>query len=139
MVLFHRLPELMQDLLLVADGAEDVLHLAERDTLGFGHADVGGHLLRLWNLPESLSDAVARHHHTPIDAEERLEVLIVQGADVLSNRSEIGALLDEPHSESPKARELWTALRIGNEDSALEDIMGNAVLKFTDTVAMFVN
>jgi len=37
---------------------------AERRVLGLDHAEVGGQLLELWNLPEPIVDAV-RHHHLP--------------------------------------------------------------------------
>lgn len=138
LVLFHRLPELMQELLLVADGSEDVLHRAERDTLGFTHADVAGQLLRLWGVPEALQAAVARHHEGKIDPAESLEVLIVRGADALANRCGIGALFENPPAEVTAQPELWAALQVGDDESTLEDIVANAVLQFTDTVAMFV-
>ncbi len=138
LVLFHRLPKLMQELLLVADGSEEVLDRAERETLGFTHADVGGQLLRLWNVPEALQAAVARHHHREMGRSERLEVLIVRGADVLSNRCEIGALFENPDAEVAAEPELWAALQIEESESTLEDITANAILQFTETVAMFV-
>ena len=34
----------------------------EREILGFDHAELGGMLLRKWRFPESLEQAVWRHH-----------------------------------------------------------------------------
>lgn len=38
---------------------------AEREMLGTDHAEIGASLLKSWNLPEDLVEAVA-HHHQPI-------------------------------------------------------------------------
>jgi len=37
---------------------------SERELYGFDHGAIGAHLLHRWNLPEDLTDAVARHHTT---------------------------------------------------------------------------
>jgi HD-like signal output (HDOD) protein len=37
---------------------------AERATLGSSHAEIGGYLLGIWGLPDSIVAAVA-HHHAP--------------------------------------------------------------------------
>ena len=41
---------------------------AEHDRLGSTHAEVGGALLSLWNLPASLVEAVTLHHTPPAAA-----------------------------------------------------------------------
>jgi HD-like signal output (HDOD) protein/CheY-like chemotaxis protein len=40
------------------------MHEAERATIGSSHAEIGGYLLGIWGLPDSVVAAVA-HHHTP--------------------------------------------------------------------------
>lgn len=42
---------------------------AERETFGFDHADVGGHLAARWNLPREFVNT-ARYHHRPDEAPE---------------------------------------------------------------------
>jgi HD-like signal output (HDOD) protein len=42
---------------------------AERQVLGFDHAQVGGLIIEQWNLPEAYMYA-ARYHHTPEDLPE---------------------------------------------------------------------
>jgi putative nucleotidyltransferase with HDIG domain len=37
----------------------------ERERHGVTHADVGAHLLALWGLPHTITDAVAHHHEPP--------------------------------------------------------------------------
>jgi putative nucleotidyltransferase with HDIG domain len=38
------------------------LHVVERDRHSVTHADIGAHLLALWGLPHSVTEAVAGHH-----------------------------------------------------------------------------
>jgi len=40
------------------------MHEAERQTIGSSHAEIGGYLLGIWGLPDSIVAAVA-HHHAP--------------------------------------------------------------------------
>jgi putative nucleotidyltransferase with HDIG domain len=42
---------------------------AEREVLGFDHAEVGARMLQKWNLPVSLVHAV-RYHHAPLSAKQ---------------------------------------------------------------------
>jgi putative nucleotidyltransferase with HDIG domain len=57
----HFGPEYAQ-VCLAAERAELALLSAELDQFDASHADVGGYLLGLWGLPQSLVEAVAWHH-----------------------------------------------------------------------------
>jgi putative nucleotidyltransferase with HDIG domain len=37
---------------------------AERDMLGFDHAEIGAFVIKKWNLPPTLEEAVRLHHHS---------------------------------------------------------------------------
>ena len=45
-----------------ADTEQRSLHEVEREVLGMDHAEIGGELLKLWNLPESISAAIRLHN-----------------------------------------------------------------------------
>lgn len=62
LVLWNQLEEEYQDIYHASkqDGAD--LYALELDALGFDHADAGAALLRYWDMPETLADAVAYHH-----------------------------------------------------------------------------
>jgi putative nucleotidyltransferase with HDIG domain len=62
MMLFSRRPQVMMDVLRESLDHERPLQELERARLGFDHAELGGALLRAWNLPQSVCDAVAAHH-----------------------------------------------------------------------------
>lgn len=84
----------------VADEYERIMHLvnaegvafdqAERQLLGFSHADAGAHMARLWNLPDSLVDAI-EFHQDPDKAERNQELVsMVHLANILAVSFGIG-------------------------------------------------
>jgi putative nucleotidyltransferase with HDIG domain len=48
---------------------------AERAILGTDHAEVGAWLLKSWNLPEDIVEAVANHHRPVLEPHPRLSVV----------------------------------------------------------------
>ena len=40
----------------------DQIHIAERSTLGYDHAVLGGHVMQAWKIPEPIPKIVAWHH-----------------------------------------------------------------------------
>jgi HD-like signal output (HDOD) protein len=89
LVLAARLPHEFQLALQTAREQEVPLHVIEKSQLGTTHAEIGGYLLGLWGLPDSIVDAVCRHH-CPVAAEDArgLDVLaITHVADVLASEA----------------------------------------------------
>ncbi len=90
LVMFHKHPEEMRDLLLIADGDEEALYQAEQEHFGYNHAMLAGKLLADWNLPIELQQAV-RWHHDPEKAEvAQLEADILYLANHMVNESDQG-------------------------------------------------
>ena len=71
----------------VAEKANDdniPFNIAEQKILGFGHPQVGGRVIKKWNLPSSLVEAV-QYHHEPNKAEiNKTLTYIVHLADAIS-------------------------------------------------------
>ena len=64
---------------------------AEENIFGVTHAEVGGWLARRWNLPDSLVEAIKRHH-IPLTARIRPELCaIVHFANILTRAARIGS------------------------------------------------
>jgi len=82
LLLMTQLPERYQRVLDEARGRNCPLHVVEAET-GATHADVGGYLLGLWGLPDTVVDAVARHHAPLADASEIDLITVVHAADAL--------------------------------------------------------
>jgi HD-like signal output (HDOD) protein len=68
----------------------NLLRVVEKDTMQYDHAEIGGLLLKKWNLPMSLENTV-RYHHAPLSADDALEASIVHISDVLINALALGS------------------------------------------------
>ena len=88
---------------------------AERLVLGFDHTQIGGALCRHWRIPESIADAVERHHQVtqgaagaPADMAE-----IVHVADVIAHALDLAgdteAMVPAPDAAA------WQRLGLGEE------------------------
>lgn len=66
----------------VADGLSRAE--AEREALGFDHAEVGAALLESWRFPETLVEAVANHHRPAVAPHPQLSA-VVHAADVVAH------------------------------------------------------
>lgn len=120
LVLYSAFPEESRNALLVAQGDETLLAEQERELIGYNHAEVGGELLRLWKIPDTLCNAVAWHHR-PLDAPETsIEIPIIAIADALANRSEEGAFSGTGGHATLIDPALWA--RIGADESLVEDL-----------------
>jgi putative nucleotidyltransferase with HDIG domain len=99
LVLYHQRPEAMRDLLLIADGDEEVLYHAELERFRFSHASVAAYLMEQWQFPEQLREAV-KWHHEPGQADAgRMEAHILYLANHLVNESEQGNFMGSPRAD----------------------------------------
>ena len=139
LVLYSRRTDVARDLLLIAQGDEEMLCQAELDTLGFSHADLGRLLLDQWRLPEALQEAVGFHHDPGAAQSAQLEAGLVHLANGLANRSLIGAFCEDAAGVGAYADAAWEITGIHPDSLDAEEIIGEAGIQFTDTVsAIFV-
>ena len=126
LVLYFKEPELSQQVLLKAADTDGQLYNAEKEIIGFTHADVGAALIDAWKLSDTLKEVIA-HHHTPLNAKEyRIETAIVHIANCIVNaigpEVEIDEhLLDDYPSFEPKTLEI-TGLKL----DVLPEVMDKA-------------
>lgn len=64
---------------------------AEREVLGFDHAELGGRMLEEWNLPEFHQEILKYHHNPSLAPNYMIEASIVHVADILINTLELGS------------------------------------------------
>jgi HD-like signal output (HDOD) protein len=136
LVLYNRLPELTRDLLQIAAGDEEACYQLELEELGFSHATLGSLMLERWHLPVTLRDAVAFHHEPQHAEEVQMEAAIVHLANVVANRSEIGAFCEIAHAEQLPNPDVIVALEADSGSLDLEKLAGEAGLQFADAVAI---
>ncbi len=65
-------------------------NMAEQQILGFDHPQVGGRVIKKWNLPSALVEAVLYHHQPDKAVEHKRLAYIVHLADALSCMLGIG-------------------------------------------------
>jgi len=102
----------------------------ELKVLGFDHAEVGGELLKEWNMPESLYTAV-KYHHRPKDAmKSEIETCIVNIANIMTIKAELGV---EGDAVVPPFDEyVWRTT--GLQESDLESIYSMAGVLFSEAL-----
>ncbi len=138
LVLINQLPDVYRDLLLIADGNEQVLYQAELDALGFSHAQAGGLLLKSWQVPDSLHTAVSNHHDPMRTPDSCFDSSIVYIADILASQSGIGSLFEaSDNQEAPSIpASYWQALGIEASQIDCNEIISQANFQFSETTAM---
>lgn len=62
MIFAMKIPGQYQQVLETAKEEKIPLYVAEDKVLGTNHADIGGYLLGLWQLPDSIVEAISFHH-----------------------------------------------------------------------------
>ena len=96
LVLYYQRPDAMRDILMVAEGDEELLYQAELEQFQFSHASVAGHLMEQWQFPEQLVEAVAWHHQPERAEKARMEAHLLYLANVLVNESGQGNFMGLP-------------------------------------------
>lgn len=97
---------------------------AERDLLGIDHADIGGQVMKKWNIPLPVMVAVQHHHQLPEErngsalSQDHI-VDIVRLADVICKCENIGYTGDGIRPVLEK--ELWERLPL--EQKAVEEVV----------------
>lgn len=96
LVLYHQKSDEISELLLVADGDEEVMYQAEMDTFGFSHAHIAAHLLQKWRVPKNLLEAVRWHHQPDQARDASMDAHILFIANQLVNGSDQGNFMAAP-------------------------------------------
>jgi len=77
-------------LLLVLDSADELpVYQAERQLMGFDHAQVGAELAAQWKLPPMLGECIAYHHDIRGELRFPREVALVHIANILALMAEV--------------------------------------------------
>ncbi|NLB83057.1 MAG: HDOD domain-containing protein [Synergistaceae bacterium] len=89
LVLFRHLPFTMARVMKTAAERKIPLVEAEREELGFDHAELGGCLVEKWCFPRSLSQLV-KNHHNATEGINSYPAAILSTADVLATATGLG-------------------------------------------------
>ena len=88
LVIYAKLPNQAGKVLCKAKQEQRPVADLERESYGFDYADVGGELLKSWNLPASLYQTVANHTHLYLAEQFELDSAIIQISNILALQDE---------------------------------------------------
>ncbi len=91
LIIYKQMPEKARAALIQCNEWGRNLIDAERDVMGFDHAQVGKTLLKKWKLPEWLCEAVAFHHNPHESLVCETEAAIMHVADTIAEGSFLGS------------------------------------------------
>lgn len=134
LITFHKLPEMAREALFRCRDLGQTRYQAERDVMGFDHAQVGGEVLRSWRLPGSIVDAVAYHHEPTGAPDHGLEASITHVATCLASTVEAS----DPGEHEISACEAAAWDRIGLRDAMAEAILNEARPHFIAALSLFL-
>jgi HD-like signal output (HDOD) protein len=133
-VLYTKLPQYMTCAIEEAEMEKVPLLVTESRWLGFDHAQLGGLLLREWNIPESIQILVA-HHHSPLDAEDHeKDAVIICAADLLANATRIGT--SGNYIVPSFSKEMWELL--GLSKGMLETVLVQGDRQIAEIMKIFL-
>ena len=78
------------------------LHVVEKQVFGVDHTQVGLALAKKWNFPPLLQDCI-RHHHTPEQSSNHLEVSCIHIANAIAIMNEFEGEIDDLPDVNPSA------------------------------------
>ncbi|HFD81009.1 MAG TPA: HDOD domain-containing protein [Gammaproteobacteria bacterium] len=116
LLLYGQQPDAMRDLLLIAEGDEEVLYQAELERLQFSHADVAAGLMDQWQLPPELVEAIRWHHQPESAGVAAVEAHILYLADHLVNESEQGNFMGAPRVDIQIPRSRLEAVGVAEDE-----------------------
>lgn len=136
LVIFNRLPEQAKEsLLLVLDQVDDLpVYQAERQIIGFDHAQVGGELARQWHLPPLLEECIAYHHSIGEAQRYPRETALVHLANILAQMAEVDTLdSDDVSPIDPRAWEIT-----GLDEAVIELVVREAQEEIIEAEKLFL-
>ncbi|MCG5510186.1 HDOD domain-containing protein [Ectothiorhodospira lacustris] len=116
------------------DERQCLLFQAEQEVLGVDHAELGGDLLRAWNLPRAFEEPV-RHHHSPsLASQYPIETAVVHVADSIANALRLGT--SGERYVPPINDETW--IRIALPENMLEQVITYTDMHYQQVVDVFM-
>ncbi|MCP4688770.1 MAG: HDOD domain-containing protein [Desulfobacterales bacterium] len=135
LILYSNAADLMRLAINNASRGKKALHVTEKKIMSFNHADVGGALLKAWNLPPGQQEAVLCHHSPLMARRFPLESSILHVADVLTTAMCFG------RSGNAMGASLSTAAwdRLAIDPSALAGMVDEVDVEVSDLQNIFLD
>ena len=119
LVLYRQLPREYAPIFQQASSSEAEIESMENVAFGFDHSDAGGAIARVWNLPETLRDAVMYHHikeGRPLaDAKDPKLAAVVRVANLAAEEDVLSESFLPTEAGCCTDPEAWSALEAAAE------------------------
>lgn len=126
LILYFKEPDMASQVLMQAAESDGVLYKAEKEIIGFTHSDLGGALMKNWDMADSLVEVIS-YHHQPLNATQYpIETALVHIADSVVNAITPGIEIDEHLLDDMPLFEPATLEVTGIDLSVLPEIMDKA-------------
>lgn len=126
LILYFKEPEISQQVLLHAAETDGVLFHAEQEIIGFTHADVGGALMRNWEMADTLIEVINCHHQPQKAKKFPTETALVHIANCVVNAIGPDTDVDEHLLDDFPAFDPETLKTTGIKLSVLPEVMDKA-------------
>jgi len=103
------------------DGEETFLN-AEREILGFDHAEIASELCLKWNLSEEQAQGI-RHHHSPSRSQGSILAYIIHVSDYLAMNSDFGYGIDSGLYQIEQGAREFLGLKEEDDEEIINEIM----------------
>jgi HD-like signal output (HDOD) protein len=135
LVMYLKVPDLMQKLLLQRENKAQLLFILEQEILSYTHAEIGGRMLEFWKVPQSIYEPVSFHHRPDQSGEFATMSSVVHIADAWVNKYSVGSsgecLTPDIHPEAMRL--------LGIEESELDEVWRIAIDDINDVIKQFVS
>ena len=130
LILCHRLPEQMLEVSRRCKLEDRTDYEIEHDVFGFDHTEVGGELLKVWQMPKTLTEAVL-HHHQPQEADDAImDVCLIHIANGMTLIAENGL---DTYGESAEISDYaWQTTNL--DRSVMDEIFMEAGNRFSEAL-----
>lgn len=130
LILSHRLPNEMREVVARICNEDRPDYEIEREIFGFDHADVGGELLKVWQMPKTLAQAVL-HHHRPNEADDAImDVCLVHIANGMTMIAEQG--MEVESQVEPISDYAWQTTKL--DPSIMDEVFQQAGNLFSEAL-----
>ena len=122
LVMYQTIPEQCNEAMQRTQTQDTPLYIAEKEIIGFSHADIGAALMQKWALPDSLIEAIKYQNEPGLAKSHREDAATIHIANYIANS------IDEDSNHSgiitPPDEEIWkiTGLSLEILDTALCEV-----------------
>jgi HD-like signal output (HDOD) protein len=127
-VLAQQCPEELARAASLAEQERLPMHLAQQQTMGASHAEVGAYLLGLWGLPHGVIEAVAFQHTPRLIKQSKFDLVaaVATAEKLVSSATAAACHRDETGPDADYLRELSTPFGWAEAEAIVRRAIGES-------------